>query len=199
MMPTRLNLRRKIKEILTSLALICILSNSCKEGQDENQLGKKTDSFAVKPNAPKSAQKKMPPLFDQFQSAFKKDSTGKIDSNRQIPISTVDSFLATPIDTQFNTSINPIEWISNTYGYFSIIRINCNAGGECATYRLIEFNKEGIFVKSTQIGMLAADESDIEYFKYDILSDTLIRVYKIDHDIESGKTSKSVKLVKLNY
>ena len=58
------------------------------------------------------------------------------------------------IDTLFNKGIRPLDWIENRYGEFFIVEVHCVAGGDCATYRLVAFDKNGRFVKMEELGLL---------------------------------------------
>jgi hypothetical protein len=176
-----------MKISIIPIAIICCIS--CNSGVTRP---KRTDSTAV----PKHDSIILPPSYLTFRNFFEKDKNGNIDPVVVIPIPLINSFLTDTIDRQFNNSVNPMEWVDNRYGDFFMIRVRCTSGGECATYQLLAFDKSGRFVKSKELGQLAAEENSATYFSYKILSDTMLKVTSTNYenDAATDSTSEIIRL-----
>lgn len=125
---------------------------------------------------------------------FARNPHGRIDSSAEIPFRLVNSWLSDSdkIDTTFNSSINPIDYIENKTGRFFLIQLNCGAGGYCHTYRLMAFRPGGQFVTITALGQEEGDEGFSRNFVYTVQGDTAIAVSQWDVDNDTGKISDSL-------
>lgn len=172
-----------------------LFCTSCNSGQAKSSKGD-TGNIAVA--VIKKDSIAFPPYYVEFRDKFKKGRNGRPDLDATIPFALMNSFLVEKMDTLFNNGIRPLDWIENRYGEFFIIEVHCVAGGDCATYRLVAFDKNGRFVKMEELGLLAAEEDETEDFDYKILSDTTLRAYKTNYDEEKGKAIDSTSwIVKL--
>ena len=182
----------KSMKLLTplSLSLLAYCCTSC--NGDHATGGRMKDSVASA--APKDPVT-FPKAYLEFKDKFQKDKNGRIDSTITIPLELVNLFLTQKADTPWYNSIQPMDWIENRYGNFFIIQLNCTAGGDCATYRLLVFDKAGKFIRDEKLGSLTADEDETDYFTYEPLSDTTLRGYRMKIEGDSGKTTDSTSWV----
>jgi hypothetical protein len=189
------------------IIMIFLFGLSCHERSDSNpskidNTTLKTDSFVVGEDnfgniLPNTL---FPKDFAELRKEFNKDSNGRLDSTREIPRALIWHFIKEQFDSSLISSVNPVLMIKNTYGYFFIIKENCGAGGECASFDLLAFDIRGKIVKSRNIGMLAAEEADMIDFRYKITSDTSLITYKIHHDFQKDKDTDSAAVhVKLTF
>ena len=111
---------------------------------------------------------------------------------KKIPLSLMKAILKNDLDSSYNTSVNPVALIENGSGYFFIIRENCIAGGDCATFCLSAFNRKGRFCNNSRIGRFMLDASGITSFKYKIMADTGIVTYESYYDLAKGMVIDSV-------
>jgi hypothetical protein len=130
--------------------------------------------------------------FQNFKNEFAKDQNGRIDSANEIPLTYIKSILKDSFDIKYVTTINPVDLIVNTDGYFFIIRKNCAAGGDCAVYVLLVFDIQGKFVRSQRIGLMALEEENSVFFGYKFDSDTSLTVFRIDYKGEADKPTDSI-------
>lgn len=138
--------------------------------------------------------------FLDLRGQFNKDPDGRINTAREIPLQLIKRFMDSDFDTSFNTSTNPMLLVENKYGYFFMIKVNCIAGGDCASYHLLAFNKDGKFGKTEKIGILTADEDDRTDFKFRLASDTILITHQIEHNLEKDQETRSPEiLVKLSF
>ena len=140
-----------------------------------------------------------PPSYVEFRDKFKKASNGRIDSTAIIPEELVNSFLTDTekIDSSYTHTIEPKDWIENRYANFFIIQVDCGAGGECADYDLLVFDKAGKFIRDVELGRLAVDEDFGIYFDYKQLSDTTLRAHSSEHDDDPPTNTDSTWIVSL--
>jgi hypothetical protein len=176
--------------VIFAVLLFFVACISCNHGQPNAGNAGKHDSVS----APiKKDSLSFSASYLEFSGKFKKDREGRVDPDDSIPFSLVNSFLSEKLDTLFNNSIQPMDYIQNRYGNFFIIQVNCVAGGDCATYHLIVFDKAGKFVKTSELGSLSADEDETVYFTYEQLSDTTLRGWRM---VTGGsKTSDSTSWI----
>ena len=147
----------------------------------------------------------LPKPYLQLLGEFKKDKLSNPDSAVTIPISLLNSYLQEKIDTQLNSSVNPVDLVQNRYGNFFIIQVNCSAGGYCHIYTLLVFDKTGHFIKSIDLGETEGDEGFSRDFTYTFLSDTTLEVSQVNTDNDTDddstatskadSTSKAIKLI----
>jgi hypothetical protein len=130
--------------------------------------------------------------FQNFKNEFAKDLNGRIDSANEIPLTYIKSVLKDSIDIKYVTTINPVDLIVNTDGYFFIIRKNCAAGGDCAVYLLLVFDTQGKFVRFQRIGLMALEEENSVFFGYKIDSDTSLTVFRINYKGEANSPTDSI-------
>jgi hypothetical protein len=173
-----------------SITLFTFYCTSCNHGQPRAGNAGKHDSVS----APiKKDSISFSASYLEFSGKFKKDKKGRVDPDDSIPFSLVNSFLSKKFDTLFNNSIQPMDSIQNRYGNFFIIQVNCVAGGDCATYHLMVFDKAGKFVTISKLGQLSAEEDETVYFTYEQLSDTTLRGWRMVTD--GSKTSDSTSWI----
>ena len=138
--------------------------------------------------------------FLDLRGQFDKDPGGNINTARLIPIQLIKHFMDPDFDTSFNRSANPWLEVENRYGYFFMVKLYCIAGGDCASYQLLAFDKDGKFVKTQKIGILTADEDDRTDFKYRLTSDTTLITHQIETDLVKDQETRSPEvLVKLSF
>ena len=173
--------------IATLLLAMFIVSLSCKEHKARD-----IDLKAVL---------KVYPLdFLDLSSNFAKDSGGRINTARKIPMQLIKKFMPAEFDTSFNTSANPWLVVENRYGYFFMVKVYCISGGDCASYQLLAFDKDGKFVKTQEIGILTAEEDDRTDFKYRVTSDTTLIAHQIERNLAKDEETRSPEiLVKLSF
>lgn len=183
------------------LALSCNEKTDNHPGRHDSAVVRK-DTVPISRNGPIDtfSDTLLPADFRELKKGFSKDSNGRMDSTREISLDLIHHFRKEGLDSSWINSVNPVVLIGNKYGYFFMIKANCIAGGNCAVYYLLAFDKKGEFVKSKKLGKLVAEEDDITVFKYRLTSDTTLVTYEVDDDLEKDKetTSKEV-LVKLSF
>jgi hypothetical protein len=162
-----------------SVTLFSFYCVSCNHGQPNAGSAGKHDSVSAPIIPIKKDSISFSASYLEFSGKFKKDRKGRVDPDDSIPFSLVNSFLPEKLDTVFYNSIQPMDSIQNGYGNFFIIQVNCVAGGDCATYHLLVFDKAGKFVKTSKLGSLSADEDETVYFTYEQLSDTTLRGWRM--------------------
>lgn len=184
--------------VLLMIIAIGLLATSChgRGATDQSLPGsssdrRRIDSVTVAALKDSSA---FPKAFLELRDKFKKDKNRNFDSTATIPFELVNLFLAEKADTPWYNSVQPMDWIENRYGNFFIIQLNCTAGGDCATYRLLVFDQAGRFIRDEKLGSLTADEDETDYFTYEPLSDTTLRGYKMKTD-GGGKTTDSTSWI----
>ena len=187
--------------------LILLIGLSCKERNHKNH--GKNDSGIFKKDSVSNGKDSLtnkfsdailPRDFVDLKTIFSKDSVGHMDSTREIPLTLIKHFLQEAIIYSNINSANPVVLIENRYGYFYMVKMNCAAGGDCADYYLLAFDKKGKFIKSKELGMLAAEEDDIDLFNYKVTSDTTLMTWQVDNDLEKDKVTKSKeKRVRLSF
>lgn len=193
-------------EKIQRLALvITLLSGSgCKDGpvhnvsRNDSAIIHKDTGVSKNGSAPnKLPDPAFPKEFTEFKKYFTKDSVVRFNEQAQIPISLVRFFFHNDLDTSYNPSADPDTLIENRFGYFFIVKVNCIAGGDCAVYYLLAFDKNGKFIKRKKLGILVAEEDETTYFKYKVISDTSLLTYKITDNEEKDQTDTIVKHVRL--
>jgi hypothetical protein len=156
------------------------------------------DSMPVAVTSVKHDSIVLPKNYLTFREFFEKDKNGKIAFASQIPFSLLNSFLTEKIDTDFNVSAQPMDWIENVYGEFFLIRLNCTSAGDCATYRLLVFDNKGKFIKARGLGRFVEEKDESELFSYTILSDTALRLCQEKYDNQKNlAVDSTVSVLKL--
>jgi hypothetical protein len=126
---------------------------------------------------------------------FNKDSSGRMDSTREIPLQLIKQFMDADFDTSFNRSANPRLRVANRYGYFFVIKVNCITGGDCASYHLLSFDKDGKFISTARLGLMTAEEDNRFDFTYKLTSDTTLITDEIEKDLKKDRETKSPEKV----
>lgn len=90
-----------------------------------------------------------------------------------------------------------MDWFENRYGNFFIIQADCGAGGACASYYLLVFDKTGRFIKEEMLGRLAVDDDFGIYFDYKQLSDTTLRAHSSNEDKDPPSKKDSTWIISL--
>jgi hypothetical protein len=187
--------------------MMLLIGLSCKERNHKDH--GKNDSGIVKKDSISNGKDSLsnkfsdtmfPKDFVELKTVFSKDPFGRMDSTRDIPLTLIKHFLKEAIIYSSINSANPVVLVENRHGYFYMVKMNCAAGGDCAEYYLLAFDKKGKFIMSKELGMLAAEEDDIDLFKYKVTSDTTLITWQVDNDLEKDKVTKSKeKRVRLSF
>jgi hypothetical protein len=171
--------------------MMLLIGLSCKERNHSGIV--KKDSISIRKDSlgNQFSGAMLPKDFVDLKKVFSKDSAGRMDSTREIPLTLIKHFFKETIIYSAISSVNPLVLVENRYGYFFMIKMNCNAGGECAGYYLLTFDKKGKFIKLKELGMLAAEEDYINLFEYKVTSDTTLVTWQVDNELEKNKVTKS--------
>lgn len=189
----------KMKTI-TKLMLICIVSSCNSAEQFENERKDALDSSLVI-STQKNDDKltlKADTLYDSLISYFadfKSDNAEEIEIT--IPKRIVASILSQEeFDFEGNFYINttPVIYFENIYGNIFILKVNCSAGGNCAIFYLVMFDKTKQRMKVTKIGEETGEEDESIFFKYTLLNDsTILEANQLIYKDPNGDPSDSIK------
>jgi hypothetical protein len=177
------------------IKLVFGLKNVLKNDHQKDSISDGKDSLGNK-----FSDAMLPKDFVDLKTVFSKDSVGRMDSTREIPLTLLKHFLKEAIIYSSINSVNPVVLVENRYGYFYMVKMNCAAGGDCAEYYLLAFDKKGKFIESKELGVITAEEDNIDLFKYKVTSDTTLITWQVDNDLEKDKVTKSKeKRVRLSF
>ena len=134
-------------------------------------------------DSPNKVDTTLKPQYFELNKYFRNDTT---DSTliKVLFFVLYDFIKSEDIDTtsSFYSDVDLIKKMENKDGVFFIVKLNCTAGGDCATFYMIEFNKAGKFERIAKLGDLTSEEDQSKYFDFKMASDTMLVTYQIEYD-----------------